>query len=353
MNRKILVGISGGVDSSVAIYLLKQQGCQPVGITLKVIDDTSESKFDHEIERTQKLCKKLNIQHIVKQVQQEFFDEVITDFVNTYLDGETPNPCVICNRTIKWRFLLSVADEMGIDKVATGHYVIIKENNGIYTLHQGMDEKKDQSYMLWQLTQKELSRTVFPLGELTKNEVKKIAKEHSLVSESLSESQDICFIPENDYRQYLQRHFPDKLAAIGKGEMINAQGEVLGYHDGFYNFTIGQRKGFKMGFNERKYVKKLDAENNRIIITDNDELFSDGLTLKNINFPTKKLPIEFAGDIQIRYNSKPVPCRGKLLEDDKAEIIFDKPQRAVTPGQSAVMFDGDEVIMGGLIKDII
>lgn len=352
-NKKILVGISGGVDSSSAIYLLKQQGFEPVGITLKVIENTKDSKFEKEVERTRDLCNKLGIDHIVQHVEKEFFEEVITDFVNTYLIGETPNPCVICNRTIKWKFLLSIADELGIEKVATGHYVIIRENNGVYELHKGIDDKKDQSYMLWQLSQKELSRTLFPLGEYTKEAVKKIAKEHSLVPESLSESQDICFIPENDYRNYLEMNFPEKLNKVGKGKLVDVSGKVVGEHNGFYNFTIGQRKGFKKGFSERKYVKQIDAENNRIVIASNDELDSKGMTLHKMNFPSGKFEKKFTGNIKIRYNSKPVPCQGEMLDESSAKIIFDKPQRAVTPGQSAVLYHGDEVIFGALIKDII
>lgn len=352
-NKKVLVGISGGVDSSSAVYLLQKQGYEPVGITLKVIENTKDSKFEKEVERTRDLCKKLGIEHIVKHVVQDFHDTIIMNFVNTYLDGETPNPCVICNKFIKWKYFLSVADDMGIHYVATGHYVIIKENNGIYEIHQGVDPKKDQSYYLWQLSQKELSRTIFPLGELTKTEVKAIANKHSLVPESLGESQDICFIPENDYRHFIHENFDEKFNYIGKGEMINTQGEILGYHDGFYNFTIGQRKGFKMGFNGRRYVKNLDAKNNRIVIATDDEIFSNGMIIDNINLPSDKLDKIFKGNIQIRYNSKPVPCIGEMLDEKIGKIIFNEPQRAVTPGQSAVLYHDTKVVLGGLIKEIL
>lgn len=351
--EKILVGISGGVDSSAAIYLLQQQGFDPIGITLKVIENTRESKFNGELQRTQELCKKLAIPHIVKHVEQEFYNKIILNFVDTYLAGETPNPCVICNKLIKWRFLLSEADKRNIKYVATGHYVRIIENNGLFELHKGVDDKKDQSYMLWQLGQSELSRTIFPLGEYKKEMVKDLAKKQSLVPASLSESQDICFIPHNDYRHYLQENFADKFDHIGKGEMVDSNGAVLGYHDGFYNFTIGQRKGFKIGFNERKYVKNLDAKNNRIVITNNDELYAAGMVVQNINFPSETMTKQLAGEIKIRYNSKAVSGTGEMIDNTSAKFIFNTPQRAVTPGQTAVMYHGDKVILGGIIKQIL
>jgi len=351
--KKILVGISGGVDSSAALYLLREQGYDPIGITLKVIENTKDSKFEGELERTKNLCKKLNIEHIVRHVEQEFYDKIIIDFVNTYLQGETPNPCVVCNKHIKWNFLLSEADKLDINYVATGHYARIIEKNGQFELYKGIDENKDQSYMLWQLGQGELSRTMFPLGEYTKDKIREIASAHSLVPESLAESQDICFIPENDYRKYLKTNFFDRLKLIGKGDLVDTDGTVVGKHDGFYNFTIGQRKGFKIGFGERRYVKQLDAKDNRIVIARNEDLFSNGAIIKNINFPAGIAPKEVSGTIKIRYNHKGVPCRGKFTSNGILKITFDQPQRAVTPGQTAVIYDGDKVLLGGIINEIL
>ncbi|MFP4546761.1 MAG: tRNA 2-thiouridine(34) synthase MnmA [Fidelibacterota bacterium] len=351
--KKILVGISGGVDSSAALYLLKEQGYDPVGITLKVITNTKDSKFEGELERTRKLCQKLSVKHIVRHVEQEFYDKIIMDFVNTYLQGETPNPCVVCNKQIKWKFLLSEADKLGINFVATGHYARIIEKNGQFELHKGIDEKKDQSYMLWQLGQTELSRTKFPLGEYTKDEIRKIARAHSLVPDSLAESQDICFIPENDYRKYLKTNFFDRLKMIGKGDLVETDGTVVGQHEGFYNFTIGQRKGFKIGFGERRYVKQLDAENNRIVIAKNDDLYSKGAVIQKINFPVGNIQRQVSGTIKIRYNHKGVLCRGEFTHKGLLKITFDQPQRAVTPGQTAVLYNEDKVILGGIIKEIL
>ena len=352
-NKKVLVGISGGVDSSVAIFLLKDQGFEPIGITLKVIENTKNSKFEKEIERTAKLCKKLDIQHIVKYVVPEFYENIIKKFAETYFAGETPNPCVICNKFIKWKFILSEADKRGIKYIATGHYVIVKKENNNYQIFKGFDQNKDQSYYLWQLGQKELSRTIFPIGEYTKEKIKSIAREHNLVPESLSESQDICFIPDNDYRNYLVTNFPEKFQNIGKGEMIDTNGKILGYHDGFYNFTIGQRKGFKMGFSGRRYVKNIDAEKNQIIIANNDQIFSKGMIIDSINFPSNETDKNFVGNIKIRYNSKGVNSKVEILENNRAKIIFDEPQRAVTPGQSAVLYIQNKVILGGIIKEIL
>ena len=353
MKQKVLVGISGGVDSSVALYLLIKQGFEPVGFTLKVISDREGSKFDKELERTALLCKNLKIKHIINNVKHEFYDKVITYFADTYMAGFTPNPCVVCNRVIKWKFLLEEADKSGINMVATGHYVRIVKNENRFELCKGLDSKKDQSYYLWQLSPRELSRTIFPLGDLTKNQVHKIAMEHNLVPETLSESQGICFVPDNDYRKYLLDNFSDKLDKVGEGDLVNPSAEVLGKHNGFYNFTIGQRKGFKMGFNARHYVKEINAEKNQIVIAKNEELNSIGMIIDNINFPSGEFRPDINGNIKIRYNSKAVGCTGEMIDNDEIKIIFDTPQRAVTPGQSAVLYNGDKVIFGGLIKKIL
>ncbi len=348
----VLVAMSGGVDSSMAASFLQQRGYAATGITFRLWRLPGAKDSSAAIERAQVVCQKLNIPHLVVDLREEFEASIVNSFVEAYLSGITPNPCVFCNRVIKWTHLRKIADERGIHYIATGHYarVIFNSAVGRFQLLKAVDGRKDQSYALWQLRQTDLARTIFPLGERTKPEIKRLAREAGLFSEDVDESQDICFIPDNDYRRFLIEYAPERIQAIGDGEIVDETGQVVGRHSGFYNFTIGQRKGFKRGFKERMYVKLLDAEHNRVIITNRDGLRVKGLIIKQANFVSQPESKEWEGDVKIRYGSVGVPCRGRYLASGIYEILFMTPQHAVCPGQSAVVYQGEQVLLGGIIQ---
>ncbi|MCD6205360.1 MAG: tRNA 2-thiouridine(34) synthase MnmA [Candidatus Marinimicrobia bacterium] len=350
-NRRVLVAMSGGVDSSVAAYLLKERGYRPEGVTFKLWCHGNDDNYRQIIDRAAAVCSGLEIKHHVIDIEGEFKETVVRHFVEKYLSGLTPNPCVFCNRVIKWRYLLLAADRSGIPFVATGHYARIEQNadTGRYELMAAADKRKDQSYMLWQLSQDMLKRTLFPLGNQIKSDVKEIARQMGLHDENLKESQDVCFLPNNDYREFLNAYAPERVAQIARGELVDENNKVLGYHDGFHNFTIGQRKGFKMGFAGRKYVKEIDAVQNRVVIADNDRLFSRGMVIGNVNWVSSEPRKSVEGFIRIRYNHKGVKCRIESLDDKNYQVRFETGQRAVTPGQSAVLYRDNRLILGGTI----
>lgn len=348
----IIVGMSGGVDSTVAVYLLQQQGYNVLGVTLQLADHYlhDKSKQSEVIAKAKAVCERFGIEHIVVDQTSEFDQFVVKYFANDYFKGSTPNPCVQCNLHLKWSSLLKIADEKGIEKIATGHYAKILEEDGKFSLLKGDDVAKDQSYFLWRLTQEQLSRTVFPLGNITKDKIIKIAKDLGLPQSNQAESQDVCFIPNNDYKQFLASYFPEDLKKITPGDFVDMQGKVIGKHNGYYRYTIGQRKGLGIALGEPAYVRAIDPQSNTVKIgfaMDMDDL---GCTIKDLNWLDGSKPTS-ACDVllKIRYRNPGVMARMEPLKDGYYHLIFNEAVKAVTPGQSAVFYDGKKVLGGGII----
>lgn len=350
--------MSGGIDSSVAAMLLEEQGYELHGLTYRPYDAISPACMEKQtgccsvdaIFEAKALAFNLGFGHSVLDIRKEFDQTVISDFVTEYLAGRTPNPCVVCNRTIKWGEVIRKADEMGCDYIATGHYAQIGFDHGRYYLVKGYDEAKDQTYFLWQLSQDDLRRTLFPLGHLTKQEVRKIAidKGYEAISKK-RESQEICFIPDNDYRRFIRERIPEIDQKIGKGNYVDSSGKVLGQHQGFPFYTIGQRKGLQIALGQPMYVIAIDAKSNTVVLgerseLDKKELWVDGLNL--MKYP--RIEGELEVTTKIRYNNKGTLSRISQ-HHDKLKVEFYEPAWAVTPGQSAVFYEGNDLIGGGLI----
>lgn len=339
--KKIAIGLSGGVDSAAAAYLLLEKGYDVTGIIMRL---KPESLADADISDAQKIADKLGIELRVLDRREFFKDNVINPFVSEYLNARTPNPCVECNSIIKFGAMLDYALEIGCDGIATGHYAKIEEKNGRYMLKKSQSPK-DQSYFLFRLTQHQLSHTVFPLEGLEKPQIREIALNAGLPVAEKGDSQEICFVPNDDYISYL--------ASLGvtspKGDFIDKNGNVLGTHNGIINYTIGQRKGLG-AFGRPMFVTGISAENNTVTIGENGSQYSIGLVADRLNFiPFDTLSEPIKADVKIRYKAKPEPATVTPNGDGTVSVIFDEPQRSITPGQSAVFYDGDTVIGGGRI----
>ena len=357
-NKKILLAMSGGVDSSVAAFLLQQAGYEVIGITLKMwsYEKTYGGKpgtqSDNDfIEDAQNLAKQLNIEHHIVDIQDAFADLIIQNFVDEYFAGRTPNPCVLCNPTMKFGTLFHYAEKLGCDKVATGHYLMLKNENGRYYVSRGKDVTKDQSYVLWKMSQEQLSRCIFPLGELTKEEVKALAQSFGISSiAEKRESYDVCFIPNGDYRSFLQMQRPAACEALRGGVICDTNGKWLGKHRGFPFYTIGQRKGLEVAVGHPIYVTQLDIENNKVILGEKEDLLSQTLFVTDYNISKyETLPENFRAFVRIRYKDAGTMATITQIEN-KLRCDFDQPVSAVTPGQSAVFYDGEDVVGGGIIN---
>ncbi len=355
---KVLLCMSGGIDSSVAALLLKEQGYEVHGLTYRPYDAISPACMEKQtgccsvdaIFEAKKLAHDLGIEHTILDIRDEFNSTVINDFVAEYLDGRTPNPCVVCNRTIKWGEVLKIADKLGCQFIATGHYARIGFQNGRYYLVKGLDETKDQTYFLWQLSQESLKRTLFPLGNLTKDEVRKIAMERGYEAISKKrESQEICFIPDNDYRRFIRERIPDVDLKIGEGHFVDSSGKILGKHKGYPFYTIGQRKGLIIALGHPMYVIAIDAKTNTVVLGERAELDRRELRVNKINLMKyEKIEGEKEVVAKIRYNNKGTTC-WISQHGDEIRVVFDQPAWAVTPGQSVLFLEGDDVVGGGII----
>jgi len=331
--------MSGGVDSAVAALLLKNQGYDVTGAMLLLREN-----MESEIADAQKIADTLGFELVTIPVYDNFKAVVKDYFADEYLNGRTPNPCVVCNKEIKFNELLKYADENSIDFIATGHYAKIEKIGNAFYLKKA-PTNKDQTYFLYKLNQNILSRTLFPLAEYTKDKIRTIAEKNNLPVASKSDSQEVCFIPDNDYVSFIRNNYRND---IPEGKFVDTDGNILGSHKGIIYYTIGQRKGLGIAFGKPMYVTKIDAENNCVTLGEEGSQMSDVLTITDINFINGDIKDEFTADVKIRCQAK--PAKAVLTPDgDKIHIRFFEKQRSVTPGQSAVIYDGDTVIGGGTI----
>lgn len=354
-NKKVMIGMSGGVDSSVAAFLLQKESLEVIGATMKLynnedIDFVSEKtccSLDDVLD-AKSVCARLGIRHYTLNMTDDFKKEVIERFISAYQNGFTPNPCIDCNRYMKFSKMLHKAQELDIDYVATGHYARIEKQGDRYILKKAVDLSKDQSYVLYSLTQEQLKVTKFPLGNYTKRQVREIAEENGFVNARKHESQDICFVPDGDYSKFIE-YYTGKTYPCG--DFVDMNGKRLGEHKGIIRYTIGQRRGLGLALPASMYVVEKDVDNNKVILGFNDDLFKKEVNVKNISFTAcdgLDKPERLCA--KIRYNQKEQPATVTQTDENHFTIVFDEPQRAITKGQAAVLYDGDTVVGGGTIE---
>lgn len=363
MKKKVLVGMSGGIDSSSVCLMLKDKGYEVIGITMRVWDlpqhfsEPGQEQPNH-VMQARELAERLGIEHYVADERASFKDVVVRNFIDEYLNGRTPNPCVMCNPTFKFRMLMEWADRLGCDYIATGHYVQKVEQDGSVYLKCGADTKKDQSYFLWRLSQEVLRRCIFPLGDTTKDKVRAYLTEKGFEAKARGgESMEVCFIP-GDYREFLKEQLPDLEQKVGPGDFVDEQGHKLGRHQGFPFYTVGQRKGLGIALGKPAFVLKINPQKNTVMLGDADRLMTEYMLVEQPNWVNADaLPVEGLA-VRIRYRSKPIPCTlkkvNRLWEEKDAKgdlylVHFHEPASAVTPGQSAVFYVDDLVVGGGYI----
>jgi len=351
MKKKVVVAMSGGVDSAVTAALLKKEGHEVVGVTLRLFAERKDAVKccggADSAASARASAQAIGIRHYFKSAQGLFSKTVIDDFVNGYLAGSTPNPCVECNRHLKFSYLFDLARSMGADYLATGHYAVIKEDKGGYGLYRGVDPLKDQSYFLYCLGKDQLERLLFPLGGLTKKEVRRLAAEFSLPAATAPESNDICFVTEGNYDLYLKRTAGIKPRP---GNIVDRAGKRIGKHNGFFNFTLGQRRGTGVYGGARLYVTEIRPETNEVVLGPLEAAHSPVFAMRDINWLVPPPEGEFKSAVQIRYRHKPASCLVAAGAGGGALVRLAEPQFAVAPGQSAVFYSGDRVLGGGIIR---
>ncbi len=345
MQKKVMLGMSGGIDSAVSALILRDAGYDVTAVNCCFYESGDNGK--KAVEDAARAAEKLGLPFEVFDLRQPFYKKVIENFIDTYRKGGTPNPCIVCNKNLKFGAMLDLALERGFDYIATGHYARTEKDKstGRYLLKKGADAAKDQSYVLYCLTQHQLAHTLFPLGELTKDEVKRHNSEKEIVRDK-DESQDICFVPDGDYAAFIEREtgltFPE-------GDFVTVDGRILGTHKGIIRYTVGQRKGLGLALPAPMYVKEKDTENNRVILCDNESLFTKQLYAEDINlipFDRIESPIRVKAKVRYKHQEQWATV---TQEDNRLHIVFDEPQRAIAKGQSVVLYDGDYVVGGGII----
>jgi len=345
--KKVLVGMSGGVDSSVAAQLLINSNLGTTGVTLRLYEGEKCGSLN-DVRDAAEVCEKLGIEHLVLDLKNQFDNAVIDKFIAEYQLGNTPNPCIECNKHIKFGEMLKFAKSEGFDYIATGHYAKIQKQGDRFVVVKPKDKSKDQSYVLYSLNQEQLGSTVMPLGDLTKAEVREIAEAKGLITAHKSDSQDICFVPDGDYTDFISKWLG---VTFPEGDYVDVNGKVIGRHKGMIRYTIGQRKGLGMGFGKHMYVLDKSPLENKVILGDEDGLFKKSVVVKDVNFMAMESltsPMDCLGKLRYRHNEQ--PCRITPIDENTLLAEFTEPQRAPTPGQAAVFYDGDTVICGGVIS---
>ncbi|MDD5866461.1 MAG: tRNA 2-thiouridine(34) synthase MnmA [Lachnospiraceae bacterium] len=355
--KTVVVGMSGGVDSSVAAYLLKKQGYRVIGVTMQIWQTEEQAILEDQggccglsaVDDARRVANHIGIPYYVMNFKDDFKKYVIDYFTNEYLHGRTPNPCIACNRYVKWESLLTRAVEIGADYIATGHYArVVELSNGRFAIKNSVTASKDQTYALYNLTQDQLKRTLMPIGSYHKDEVRRIALEAGLPTAHKHDSQDICFIPDHDYAGYLEREVPDQIP--GPGNFVTKDGIVLGRHKGITHYTVGQRKGLNLSMGHPVFVTEIRPETNEVVIGEAEDVFSREVYFDQVNsMENETLDTSIAYGAKVRYAHAVSPCHIEALGDGKYKAVFEEPVRAATPGQAIVLYDGDIVAGGGTI----